>query len=456
MHSKKDFFKGVTRIFTDMISVFLAWNIAYWIRPWTDLIPNIKYHFPMESLPPLEFFNFFVAYSSFGILIIFFSLGLYSYPAKYISFAVVKNIFWGTALWILGIVAVYSLVFHELIFSRIMLIHSGIFTIIFTVFFRFILQILFTKIFYTKRNAVVFGNISDQKYIKNSLQHSEFNIEKSYNYSEKISEELLGNISDIFFFENSDTQKKLQRIREISAEKGKVLHVIPEYALKFWGHARLEIIRDIPMIISSPVAQNYWFFAFKRSFDVIISCILLVCFSPVFLLVAIAIKINSSGPVLYISERVGRNGKLFSIYKFRSMGENADKQKAELLEKSHRDGPLFKIKNDPRVTSVGKFLRKTSIDELPQFINVLQGRMSIIGPRPHLKIEVDKYGKAERRILSVRPGISGLAQVSGRSNLSFEREIFLDIFYCENMSMMLDMKIFIKTPFVLAFGKGAD
>lgn len=456
MHSKNEFFKGLTRIITDIFSVILSWSLAYYIRPWTDLIPHIKFHFPLERLPSLEFFIPFTFYSSAGLFIIFFSLGLYSYPAKYFSFSSVKNVLWGVFLWVLSIVAIYSLVLHDLIFSRIMLIHAGLFTIVFSLFFRFLLHLLFTKIFYTKKNALVFGNTSDALYIKKSLQNSQFEIQSIFDYSEKLSDEKLQNISDIFFFENSDTQKKLQRIREISAEKGKVLHVIPEYALNFWGHAQLEIIRDIPMIVSSPVAQNYWFFAIKRIFDIIISFLLLILFSPLFLCVAIAIQINSSGPIFYLSQRVGRNGKLFTIYKFRSMKVNAEKEKEKLLEKSHRDGPLFKIQNDPRVTSVGKFLRKTSIDELPQLLNVLQGTMSLIGPRPHLAEEVSKYGKAERRILSVRPGISGLAQVSGRSDLSFEREIFLDIFYCENMSVMLDLKIFIKTPFILAFGKGAD
>jgi lipopolysaccharide/colanic/teichoic acid biosynthesis glycosyltransferase len=135
---------------------------------------------------------------------------------------------------------------------------------------------------------------------------------------------------------------------------------------------------------------------------------------------------------------------------------NAEKQKKKLLHKSHRDGPLFKVKNDPRVTRFGKFLRRFSLDELPNFFNVFKGDLSLIGPRPHLPDEVEKYKKWQKKILMMKPGVTGLAQISGRSDLSFDDEMRLDLFYLENWSFWLDIKIFWKTIWVVLSQKGAD
>jgi len=138
------------------------------------------------------------------------------------------------------------------------------------------------------------------------------------------------------------------------------------------------------------------------------------------------------------------------------MVHNADEQKCMLKEKSHRDGPFFKVKDDPRVTRIGKFLRRTSLDELPQLWNIFRGEMSLIGPRPHLPEEVKEYTPAQRRILVAIPGITGFAQISGRSDLSFEEEMMLDSYYVENQSFLFDLKIALKTFWVLLHGRGAD
>ncbi len=463
MHRKK-FFQGLSRIITDFSAVILSWSLAYIVRPVTDLIPNIAYHFPVSNLPNFSFFQEFILYSAFGFIFILFSLFLYSYntetsASKYFSWKIIGAYIWGLILWAMSIIAIYALVFHELIFSRVMLAQTMIFTMCIGLFFRYILHIIFDIHFPIKRNIILVGNIKNIENLKNILKTKQkYTIIFSGNSEEAMS--FLQNqnnniyISDIFFTDGKDkeTFESKEKIKIFSAEKNIFLHIIPHHSQEFLGHAHFNVIEGIPVTTFTHIQQNYWFFAWKRFFDITISFLLLIILSPLFLFVAIKLKQN----IIYKSKRVGKNGNLFTIYKFRSMVMNADKIKDNLLEKNNREGPLFKIKNDPRITSFGKFLRKTSIDELPQLWNVIKGNMSLIGPRPHLQNEVEQYTSSQRRILSVRPGISGLAQVSGRSDLSFEREIFLDSYYCENMNFWLDIKIFIKTPIILAFGKGSD
>lgn len=185
----------------------------------------------------------------------------------------------------------------------------------------------------------------------------------------------------------------------------------------------------------------------KRFLDILLSTILLLIFLPIFLIVGGLIIAEDKGPVFFKQERIGRNGKEFKILKFRSMSINAEKQKNALINHSELlgNGPLFKLKSDPRVTKIGKFLRKWSIDELPQLINVLFGQMSLVGPRPPLESEVRTYEEHVARKFLVKPGITGLWQVSGRSDLSWETSVQLDLYYVENWSIILDLIILART-----------
>jgi exopolysaccharide biosynthesis polyprenyl glycosylphosphotransferase len=184
----------------------------------------------------------------------------------------------------------------------------------------------------------------------------------------------------------------------------------------------------------------------KRSFDLVGSTLLILVLSPVLIGTAIAVKATSAGPIFYTQERVGRNGVPFGMLKYRSMVTDADAQLAALLEEQGRsDQPLFKIENDPRITAVGKVMRKYSLDELPQLFNVLRGQMSLVGPRPQRDAEVALYDDDAHRRLMVKPGMSGLWQVSGRSTLSWEDTIRLDLYYVENWSFMQDIVILFRT-----------
>jgi lipopolysaccharide/colanic/teichoic acid biosynthesis glycosyltransferase len=205
------------------------------------------------------------------------------------------------------------------------------------------------------------------------------------------------------------------------------------------------IVEQRALFKNVPFIYNF----LKRAFDILTAFAALIILSPIFLIVAAAIKIDSEGPVLFCQQRNGFKGKVFIMYKFRSMIIDAEKNLIDLEDKNQVSGFVFKIKNDPRVTNVGKIIRKTSIDELPQLLNILRGNMSFVGPRPPLESEVQKYDLWHNLRLSVKPGLTGLWQVSGRNNIGFEDMCRLDLKYIRERGMLYDLKIIFKTIPVL-------
>lgn len=232
-------------------------------------------------------------------------------------------------------------------------------------------------------------------------------------------------------------------------------------------HVISEVMHGYPIIELRPTPLEGWGRIAKRIFDFIFATFLLIVLSPVMIIIAILIRRDSKGPALFVQRRPGQFGKEFSLYKFRSMythlstgekygGEQAVALREELKNtKNEASGLLFKMKNDPRVTRMGKWVRKTSLDELPQLFNVLNGEMSLVGPRPPLTDEVSEYNKSQFRRLLVKPGITGLWQVSGRSDSSFEEYLKLDMYYIEHWSILLDIQIILKTIWVVLKRKGA-
>ena len=194
----------------------------------------------------------------------------------------------------------------------------------------------------------------------------------------------------------------------------------------------------------------------KRLFDIICSLTALIFLCPILLLVAVIIKIESPGPIIFKQERIGTDGKPFNMYKFRSMVANAEELKEDLMKDNQRSGPMFKIKNDPRVTKVGHFIRMTSIDELPQLVNILKGEMSIVGPRPSLPKEVAQFEPWMLTRLNVRPGLTCYWQVQGRDNIEFEDWMKLDVKYINDRCLLVDLKLIFKTFFVLLGDKNAS
>lgn len=213
--------------------------------------------------------------------------------------------------------------------------------------------------------------------------------------------------------------------------------------------------QSIPNHIYFKINKKPFYNFVKRIFDIFFSALALTLLSPVFLIIAIAIKLDDGGPVFYVSERVGKFGKTFKFYKFRSMCVNADEVLKNILDKNETGGTIFKMKEDPRITKIGKFLRRTSLDELPQLYNILKGEMSFVGPRPPLPREVENYTDFSKQRLSVVGGLTCYWQINGRSLLDFNQMVKLDIKYIEDRGFLTDLKIlFLTVPCVLK-GSGA-
>jgi len=272
---------------------------------------------------------------------------------------------------------------------------------------------------------------------------------------DKISDVLRDNVVDEVIL--AIPRRMIEDVEEIGhacEEEGVKLRMMADvFDLKL---ARMQLVQlgRIPLLTLEPVAHDETKLLIKRAIDLVITCLILPFLLPIMGIIAIAIKFDSPGPVLFVQQRVGFNGKPFRIFKFRSMVVDAEQRMKEVERLNEAEGPIFKITNDPRVTRVGRFLRRTSLDELPQLFNVLRGEMSIVGPRPMSLRDVNLFDRGiQRKRFSVKPGLTCLWQVSGRSNLPFSKWLELDLEYIENWSLFLDFKIMLKTiPAVLSGG----
>ncbi len=253
-------------------------------------------------------------------------------------------------------------------------------------------------------------------------------------------------------------RSRVEQLLDLTTEFNVIFKYFPGYFETQSSRLSVQTLAGLPVIEIKQTALEGWGRIFKRVFDIVIASSCLLVLIPFGLVVGTIIVLDSPGPMILGLKRVGVKGKEFTLYKFRSMIKDAHrmKQNAEFIKMSERAGPLFKIKNDPRVTRVGKFLRKTSIDELPQLWNVLRGDMSLVGPRPHEPEEVAAYAAAHKQLLAIKPGITGLAQISGRSHLTFEEEARIDISYLQNWSLFSDIIILIRTVGVVVLGKDAE
>lgn len=256
------------------------------------------------------------------------------------------------------------------------------------------------------------------------------------------------NIDQVYIMQKKEMDMDtLQPHVDKCIEMGITCRIIIDTFKRRKAFSYISSVGTYPVYTFHTVSMNMWEHLLKRAFDIVFSLAALIVISPVMILTAIAIKLDSKGPVFFKQVRVGRNGRHFKIWKFRSMCKDAEEMKYELEELNEvEDGMMFKIKDDPRITRVGRFIRKTSIDELPQFFNVLSGSMSVVGTRPPTIEEVEKYSSSQWRRISIKPGITGMWQVSGRSSITdFNKVVELDTQYIDEWSIWLDIKIILKT-----------
>jgi len=252
-------------------------------------------------------------------------------------------------------------------------------------------------------------------------------------------------IDEVIYCKQDIEQNTIRQLIYACEEIGVVFRMQSQLFSMIATKAHINYFGDTPFLTFTNTPTDYLALKIKTIFDFFTSLIILILSSPMLLIIAIIIKSTSKGPVIFKQMRVGLRGRKFAAYKFRTMVQDAEKRQEELLNLNEVDGPVFKITNDPRITKVGRFLRKTSLDEFPQFFNVLKGDMSIVGPRPALPKEVEKYERWQLRRLSMKPGITCIWQVSGRNNISFEEWMKLDLEYIDTWSLKLDFILFIKT-----------
>jgi exopolysaccharide biosynthesis polyprenyl glycosylphosphotransferase len=447
----------LARIPFDFLSALLAWWLARTVRPITDLIPGLHSWFDPKFIPEISFFIPFSLLSAFGFVLISALFGSFrfsqdSYWSNGISYVLISALFWG-----MSIISFFAIVYREVIFSRIMLAQAMLFVTCFAACFRFLLwsvQKWCWKNGIGVTHVFLYGRKEKCMFFEKILQNTpEFSVSGMSWNDEKYS---LKNSEEIWLVDEDISPKIRKTLREQCYQEHRGFRFLPT-SHEIFARMDIQIFGGFPLLRPISASLSGWGQILKRFLDIAGSLFALIVFSPLFLLLGVGVWISSGRPIFYASQRIGKNGKEFTMWKFRSMYPDAEEMKQYLQEQNHRkESPFFKIKNDPRITPFGKFLRRYSLDEFPQFWNVLRGDMSLIGSRPHFKEEIQQFSPEKNRILSIKPGMTGLAQVSGRSDLHFNEEIRLDTYYLENWSFWLDVKILFKTIGVILEGKGAD
>ena len=458
---KSEIALGILRIPLDFGMALLAFWLAYKLRLYSDLVPGFYFPVDLVSFPSAWQYLQLSIFSSLGLIGIFALNQMYSLRStSRVGNEFMKIIFLSSA-WIMLIIA-YYFVTREFFFSRLVLGYIWILTIFLTTVGRGlirILQIYLFKLNIGRRRVILIGtNSLTERLYKKLKKTPSYHVLGCLSLDETISPgksslKIIGplnelekiitkyKIEEIIQTQTNISEAHAEKLIEFCREHHILYQFVPDILQLHQSHVDIFNIAELPLIALKTTPLDGWGKVSKRTFDILFSGILLILLTPLFMLIALGIKLDSKGPILFTQKddgtavkRVGRYGELFKFYKFRTMKEKTDSLRyTTLAEKNHRKGsPLVKIKNDPRVTRFGSFLRRWSLDELAQLWNVLSGDMSLVGPRAHLPEEVDRYEKHHKFLLSIKPGITGLAQVNGRSDLDFEKEVRLDTSYIEN------------------------
>lgn len=452
----------------DYLMIILAGIASYYIRFWE---PIAEIRPVVFNLPFWFFFNWLLLFALIWIAS-FIIAGLYSMRGTSRAIDELTKIILGCSTAIAAMMFIFF--FSRLLFdSRFIMIAGWLFSILFVIIGRGLVRRL-QKFLYrfnvgTHRTVI----IGEGRIASDIVSGFAENVREGYRVVEQFKDF------------NDRTEKALAEMKH--ADKfDEILVAEPHlsgamldrlYDFSYTNHVELKFIADIfdfpisnftinniaglPVVEVKKTRLDGWGRISKRVFDLIVSMLLIIIISPILLIIALAVKLSSQGPVFFVYSRIGENGKPFKYFKFRSMVSGAhalryDKEFLKQQENLRQGTPMMKFKDDPRVTKVGKFLRRFSLDELPELFNVFIGKMSLVGPRPHEIEEVAKYENYHRRVLSIKPGITGMAQVSGRSDLDFDDEVKLDVWYMENWSMKLDLMILFKTPLAVLKKRKAE
>ena len=447
-----------------VVSFYLRFNATELFGPVLFTLPFLDFVLIIAKAVPI-------------LLIIFALLGLYSQRGTRRFTYEFNRIIVGTSLATLFIVILFF--FDQSLFpSRFIILVAWILSIVFLLSFRIILKLvqraLFSQGYGLHKLVLINGNGLEANIIRKVLAQHRYgyqivgelqNTDRLLTELEEISNSKT--VDEIIQTDHTTTAAKNLELVTFARRKGLAFSFVPNLFEVQRNIIELSNLNGVPIISLKNTPLDGWGRVTKRILDIVISSACLIIVSPIFLILAILIKLDSPGPVVYGATRVGR-GKNFSFYKLRSMfthlsvGEKYGKEDAEkLLEElitsnaENRVGPLHKIKNDPRVTRIGRFIRRTKLDEIPQFWNVLKGDMSMVGPRPHLPEQVESYKSVNGRVLSIKPGIFGLTQIAQTTwpTLPFEEEIRLDIYYIENWSVWLDITTLARSFVVLFWSK---
>lgn len=448
-------------LFAGVLSFYLRLHSIVWARP-------VLYQLELRQ------FLLTLAYVIPIALIIFAVLGLYNLKGTRKFKQEFSRVTLGVSAGLFIVIVLFF--FNQNLFpSRFIILASWGISIVFVIFGRLLLkriqQFLFRKGHGLHKLIIINGQSQESLVIQNILKDTSYGYEvvAELEYEDAIADKLEGLYEAHALDEIMQTNPSLNdaqnlRLIEFARNKGSHFSFVPNLFEMQRNVIDIEDFKGIPVISVKNTPLDGWGKVAKRVMDIVVSFTCLIITAPVFLIIAIAIKLDSKGPIVYPALRGGR-GKDFWFYKFRSMyahlspglgGQEAEKVRQELWQKNDRGGdsaPFLKIKNDPRVTRVGKFLRKSKLDELPQFWNVLKGDMSMVGPRAHVLDEVDRYRSRYRRMFSIKPGIFGTSQTAQLSwpDLPFDEEIRLNTYYIENWSIWLDVKILAQTFYFLFF-----
>jgi len=441
-------------IVVDALALILSAHLSYNLRFF-----HIQNLFP-ASLPNWVFYQNALYLIIPLWLFVFYKFNMYKIAFLPILDDLIRTIQAGT-ICILFLIAT-TFFYRDFSYSRITFVLFWLISLISIFTLRQLLRLLFSafsKSIIPKEKILVLGK--NQKMIEKILScHPNYlpRFVESCNENnlDKVKEIISSDdIHQVILTSNDWSQNNLMNFYDWCENNNIDLKFVPDLVRVCQGEIIIDSSIGIPIFHLKPASLNGFNFLLKRFIDLVISTFILSFIWPILLNIAIIIKITSTGPALYYHKRVGYRGATFNFYKFRTMILNAD----ELLEKfkslSERQGPVFKMSDDPRVTKMGKILRRYSIDELPQLLNVLKGNMSLVGPRPQVLWEAAAYDDWAKRRLRVLPGITGLWQTSGRASLGYEEMIELDIFYIENWSLGLDIKILFNTIYAIFSKKGA-